>query len=191
MEFRCNRLGYLFMKRHAKEALSIYGYAFLLPSLAVFLIWRENALKLWLFFPVFFIFATILVLFSVIYVPRWITLDGKKLIWEEKLNVRRDEVRQYVAKYRWRALALPATVTVGDLHEIEFLQTPIERLFNIGRIRFLGDIRSTEAREPVERPIIPFYYGGICKFDQFQAHLRNTLSDSAFKKLGVYNDSSL
>ena len=71
-------------------------------------------------------------------------------------------------------------ITVGDLHAIEFLQTPIERLFNIGRIRFLGDIRSMEAREPVERPIIPFYYGGICKFDQFQAKLREQLPASAF-----------
>lgn len=184
MKFRCNRLGYLFIKRHAMEALSIYGGFFLLPTVTIFLFFGMDALKIWIFFPAFFVLATVLVLFSLIYLPRWIALDGKKLMWEEKLNVRRDEVHQYVAIYRWRALNLPATITVGDLHAIEFLQTPIERLFNIGRIRFLGDIRSMEAREPVERPIIPFYYGGICKFDQFQAKLRKELSDSAFQKAG-------
>ena len=180
MEFRCNRLGYLFIKRHAMEALSIYGYAFLLPSLAVLLIWRENALKLWIFFPAFFVLATVLVLFSVIYMPRWITLDNRRLIWKEKLNVRHDKIRHYVIIFWWDHACF-STITVGDLHAIEFLQTPIERLFNIGRIRFLGDIRSMEAREPVERPIIPFYYGGICKFDQFQLQLRDQLPERAFQ----------
>ena len=181
MKFRCNRLGYLFIKRHAMEALSIYGGFFLLPTVTIFLFFGMDALKIWIFFPAFFVLATVLVLFSLIYLPRWIALDGKKLMWEEKLSVRRDEVHQYVAIYRWRALDLPATITVGDLHAIEFLQTPIERLFNIGRIRFLGDIRSMEAREPVERPIIPFCYGGICKFDQFQAQLRAQLPERAFQ----------
>ena len=80
MKFRCNRLGYLFIKRHAMEALSIYGSFFLLPTIAIFLFFGVDALKIWIFFPAFFVLATILVLFSLIYLPRWIALDGKKLM---------------------------------------------------------------------------------------------------------------
>ena len=113
--------------------------------------------------------------------PRWISIDGKQLIWKEKLNVRHDKIDHYVVVFWWDHSCI-ATITVDKFHEIEFLQTLVECLFNIGRIRFLDDIRSMEAREAVERPIIPFYYGGICKFDQFQAKLRKELSDSAFQK---------
>ncbi|MBO5940875.1 MAG: hypothetical protein J6R18_06760, partial [Kiritimatiellae bacterium] len=103
-----------------------------------------------------------------------------KLIWKEKLNVRHDEIKYYVVVHRWDHSCF-AIITVDKLHEIEFLQTPIERLFNIGRIRFLGDIRSMEARAPVIKPSIPFYYGGICQFDQFQAKLRVLLPERAFQ----------
>ncbi len=190
MEFRCNPLGALFIGKNAKNALGIYAASFLLPSLAIILLLGTSAWKIWIFFPAFFVLATILTLFSVIYMPRWISIDGKQLIWKEKLNVRHDKIDHYVIVFWWDHSCI-ATITVDKLHEIEFLQTPIERLFNIGRIRFLGEIRSMEAREPVIKPSIPFYYGGICKFDQFQAHLRNELSDSAFKKDGEMNENSL
>lgn len=179
MEFRCNRLGYLFIKRNAKEALGIYGSFFLLPSLAFFLFFGMDALKIWIFFPMFFLLATVLTLFSVIYMPRWLFVDNKQFTWKEKLNVRHDEIKHYVIVFRWDHSCI-ATVTVGNLHDIEFLQTPIERLFNIGRIRFLGEIRSMEARDPVQRPAVPFCYGGILKFDRFRAHLRENLPASAF-----------
>ena len=180
MEFRCNPLGALMIGKNAKHALGIYTSAFLLPSLAVLLIWRENAVKLWIFFPIFFLLATVLTLFSVIYMPRWISIDNKQLIWKEKLNVRHDKIDHYVIVFWWDHSCI-ATITVDKLHEIEFLQTPVERLFNIGRIRFLGDIRSMEAKEPVERPIIPFCYGGICQFDQFEAQLRAQLPERSFQ----------
>jgi hypothetical protein len=127
-------------------------------------------MKSWWVLPIIALIPTIASLILLSCYPKAFTLENKQLIWMESLPT----IRQYKESCK-------TAVTVGDLRKIEFLQSPVERLFNIGRIRFLGEIRSMEAREPVERPIIPFYYGGICKFDQFEAQLRAQLPERAFQ----------
>lgn len=165
MTFRCNRLGNLFVKRVWIEIVWLY-IAFLLIIGGVWLFADE--FEWWGALFVLFI-PTVISVFLLRGGPCEITYEAKRLIWIESLSVH--NTPREVCK---------AVVTIGDLHCIEFLQTPIERLFNIGRIRFMGDIRSMEAPKDVERPEIPFCYGGIRKFDHCKECLQQNLPKSAF-----------
>ncbi len=145
-------------------------YAFCAVFAVIWMIAEGTAwLKSWWVLLFIASIPTIASLFFLSCYPKEFVLENRKLIWLESLRI----------KSQGRAL-YKTVITVANLRSIEFLQTPIERLFNIGRIRFLGDIRSMEAKESVERPDIPFYYGGICDFDQFKAQLREQLPASAF-----------
>ena len=169
MTIRCNRLGNIFVKHNFLQIVILYAF-----GAAFAAIWMVTEGAAWLkSWWVLLLIASIPTIASIAFLscyPKEFTLENQKLIWIENLRI----------KSRGRTM-YKTVITVGDLHAIEFLQTPIERLFNIGRIRFLGDIRSMEAREPVDRPIIPFYYGGICKFDQFHAQLRAQLPERSFQ----------
>lgn len=169
MTVRCNRLGNLFVRRVVAQIIFLYAF-FAIPAVIWMIAEGAEWIKSWWVLLIIALIPTIASLALLSCYPQAFTLENKQLIWMERLTTQRHN-----------HLSCRTAITVGGLHSIEFLQTPLERLFNMGRIRFLGDIRSLEAREAVERPIIPFYYGGICGFDRFQAELRQTLPERAFK----------
>lgn len=169
MTFHCNRLGNLFVKRVIMWLAFLYIIFFALPIAIWLLAEGLNTLKEWWVYPILLIIPTIIALIILLQHPQEFTFENKQLIWIEQLPTKRTNRE-----------SIKTVVTVADLHQIEFLQTSLEHRLNIGRIRFRGDIRSAEAKEPVERPIIPFYYGGIRKFDNFKKTLTEQLPPSAF-----------
>lgn len=167
MIFRCNRLGNLFVKRMRIEILLIYIF-WAIPVVIWILAGGIDTFRQWW---VFLIIGLIPAVTSVVWImqfPKDFTYESKKLIWVEDLRVVRSKD------------LCKTTITVGDLYAVEFIQSPIERLFNIGQIRFMGDIRSLDAPNTVERPAMPFWYGGIREFDRFKECLHQTLPKNAF-----------
>lgn len=158
-------MGNVFVRRVALQLL--IPLAILLLPIALTLLLGE--FNIWIL-PALCIMA-ILVVFGIIFcLPSSFELDQKCMVWSERLHVT-DSARE---------LAL-AVVRVGDLHAIEFRQTAIECCFNIGRIYFMGDIRSIDCAKKVDRPDMPFYYGGICDFEHFKETLLTALPRHSFK----------
>ena len=168
MTFRCNRLGNLFVK--LAVARIIFVYIFFSISVVIWILadGLDAFRQWWVFVIVSLIPATVSIIWLLQY-PKEFIVESNRFIWVESLPTQR------TSKESCRAV-----VTVGDLHAIEFIQSPIERLLNIGQIRFMGDIRSLEAPKTVERPDMPFWYGGIREFEQFKAYLQQNLPKSAF-----------
>lgn len=164
MEFRCIRIGNLFVKRVAMQMLLPLSVC-LFPTIIILATGDFS----WFTFLALCLIALLIAIRLVVDYPTALFLDNQCLIWTELLHVT-DSSRD----------SNLATVTVGDLHAIRFQQCAIERLFNIGRICFMGDIRSIDSGKPVDRPQIPFIYGGIKHFEQFKTTLENRLPVTAF-----------
>ena len=126
MIIRCNPLGNLFVKRVVAQIIFLYAF-FAIPTVIWMLAEGAEWIKSWWVLLIIVLIPTIASLVLLSCCPKTFTLENKRLIWMERLTTQRQN-----------HLSCRTAVTVGDLHSIEFLQTPVERLFNIGRIRFHG-----------------------------------------------------
>lgn len=179
MTFYCNPMGNLFTKRFASRMLAYYFFIFVIPVSILCIDLGNDVWKIWEILLILFLIPTALTTLMPVGMPRSITVDHAQLIWSQRLPLEPSEIRGVVTMFL-RPHSRRTTVTVADPHAIEFLQTPIERLFNIGRIRFMGDIRALDAAKSVRSPEMPFYYGRIRKFDRFKEYLTEQLSHNAF-----------
>ena len=99
----------------------------------------------------------------VLHCPKYLLIFEKRVEFEDYINMR---PKNRMGKGFWW---LKVHYSVSEIHDVEFHQNAIERLFNVGHISFSGKAIVTAKRD-VDR--IPekdrFVIYGICNFYDFQ-----------------------
>lgn len=155
MQIRLQRLFNLCRREFLLKVLMLVGIFFLTPLLILIL---ARALVLWTFLGLLAL-NLIWFLTYLLGCPSRLRMDGEQAEFSAYYEVRRGDHKQL-------------HFTVTGVRQLEFRQSAVERLFNVGRIRFRGEAETDPAGVLGGSATMSFEIAGIPHFDTLRRKLR-------------------